>query len=599
MNKDKKIVLAIHYEHDATVVLLRDGEILESMGEERLSRQKKHAGFPHLALDYIKTKYNIFTFDKVIIVGNPNFSFGTISLTKEDNEKIRQNKSIPKRYLRSLGFRFPTLGKIFSIRDFVLVKLRTLNKKSSTSSYLRNIFPESEIEYIDHHLAHAYAAIPFMSNHEKRVVLTCDGAGDGLCATVNIYENGKMETLAKTSFDNSLGLLYCAVVDLLGMSRNEHEFKVMGLAPYAKVSSGEKVYDKLKELVFYDEESMTLKSRFPLQRATEYLIANEYFNYRFDSLAYGIQKLTENILTEMSRHVLNKFQVSNLAIGGGVFMNVKANQKILALDKVKDFTVSPSSGDESLAIGAAVYGYIKYYGYKEIKQVKNIYWGSEYTDIQIKKAIDDYKYEGKYEDGTTISASSIKVEYFDEMNEIKIEKKVAEILAGNNVIGRFSGRAEWGARALGNRSILANPSSMNNVKLINEMIKNRDFWMPFATSIMYEEGEKYLHNEKMKLSPYMAITFETKPLAEKNIIAALHPYDLTSRPQTVTKEANEKYWNIINEFKNITDIGGILNTSFNLHGEPNVENPYDAIRTFDLSGMKYLAIGNYLLSKEK
>ncbi len=599
MNKDKKIVLAIHYEHDATVVLLRDGEILESMGEERLSRQKKHAGFPHLALDYIKTKYNIFTFDKVIIVGNPNFSFGTISLTKEDNEKMRQNKSIPKRYLRSLGFRFPILGKIFSIRDFVLVKLRTINKKSSTSSYLRNIFPESEIEYIDHHLAHAYAAIPFMSNHEKRVVLTCDGAGDGLCATVNIYENGKMETLSKTSFDNSLGLLYCAVVDLLGMSRNEHEFKVMGLAPYAKVSSGEKVYDKLKELVFYDEESMTLKSRFPLQRATEYLIANEYFNYRFDSLAYGIQKLTENILTEMSRHVLNKFQVSNLAIGGGVFMNVKANQKILALDEVKDFTVSPSSGDESLAIGAAVYGYIKYYGYKDIKQVKNIYWGSEYTDIQIKKAIDDYRYEGKYEDGTTISASSIKVEYFDEMNEIKIEKKVAEILAGNNVIGRFSGRAEWGARALGNRSILANPSSRNNVKLINEMIKNRDFWMPFATSIMYEEGEKYLHNEKMNLSPYMAITFETKPLAEKNIIAALHPYDLTSRPQTVTKEANEKYWNIINEFKNITDIGGILNTSFNLHGEPNVENPYDAIRTFDLSGMKYLAIGNYLLSKEK
>ena len=229
MNKDKKIVLAIHYEHDATVVLLRDGEILESMGEERLSRQKKHAGFPHLALDYIKTKYNIFTFDKVIIVGNPNFSFGTISLTKEDNEKMRQNKSIPKRYLRSLGFRFPTLGKIFSIRDFVLVKLRTLNKKSSTDSYLRNIFPESEIEYIDHHLAHAYAAIPFMSNHEKRVVLTCDGAGDGLCATVNIYENGKMETLSKTSFDNSLGLLYCAVVDLLGMSRNEHEFKVMEL----------------------------------------------------------------------------------------------------------------------------------------------------------------------------------------------------------------------------------------------------------------------------------------------------------------------------------------------------------------------------------
>ena len=406
-----------------------------------------------------------------------------------------------------------------------------------------------------------------------------------------------MKVISKTSLENSLGLLYCAVVDLLGMSRNEHEFKVMGLAPYAKISSGEKVYDKLKELVIYDEESMTLKSRFPLQKATEYLIANEYFNHRFDSIAYGMQKLTETILVKMAKHTLNKFEVNNLAIGGGVFMNVKANQKILELDEVKDFTVSPSCGDESLAIGAAVYGYIKNYDYKDIKKVENIYWGSEYTDEEIKKVIDEYNYEGKNEDGSPILASSIKVEYFDEKNVNKIEKKVAELLADNNVVGRLSGRAEWGARALGNRSILANPSSMDNVKLINEMIKNRDFWMPFATSLLYESASEYLYNSKMKLAPYMAITFETKENANKSIVAALHPYDMTSRPQTVTKEANEKYHNLITEFRNITGIGGVLNTSFNLHGEPNVENPYDAIRTFDLSGMKYVAIGNYLLSK--
>ena len=170
-------------------------------------------------------------------------------------------------------------------------------------------------------------------------------------------------------------------------------------------------------------------------------------------------------------------------------------------------------------------------------------------------------------------------------------------MSKNNVVGRFSDRAEWGARALGNRSILANPSSRDNVKLINEMIKNRDFWMPFATSLLYEYADVYLYNHKMKLAPYMAITFESKEKAHQEIIAALHPYDLTSRPQTVTKEANQKYHNLINEFRNITGIGGVLNTSFNLHGEPNVESPYDAIRTFDLSGMEYLAIGNYLLSK--
>ena len=595
MDKIDKIVLGVHYEHDATVVLIKNGKIVEAMSEERLSRQKKHAGFPHLSLQYIKDKYKINDFEKVIVVGDSKFSFGTIELSREDNIKIRNNKSIPKRYLRSLGFRFPLLGVLFSLRDKVLVFKNSFNQKDNTEKYLKNVFPNSNIEYIDHHLAHAYATIPFMNNHEKRIVLTCDGAGDGACASVNIYENGKMEVSSRSNLENSLGLLYCAVVDILGMSRNEHEFKVMGLAPYAKVSSGEKVYEKLKELIYFDKNSLTLKSKIPLQKATEYLIANEYFNYRFDSLAYGIQKLTEEILVEMVQASIERFDCNQIAIGGGVFMNVKANQKILELESVHNFTVSPSCGDESLAIGAAVYGYIKYFDYSDIKKAENIYWGSEYTDEEIKGVIDNFKFTVKNKKGEN---AEIKIEYIKDNNKnYNIEKKVAELLSENNVVGRFSGRAEWGARALGNRSILANPSSRDNVKLINEMIKNRDFWMPFATSLLYECTDEYLYNAKMKLAPYMAITFESEKKAHKDIIAALHPYDLTSRPQTVTKEANQKYHHLINEFKNLTGIGGVLNTSFNLHGEPNVENPYDAIRTFDLSGMKYLAIGNYLISK--
>ncbi len=591
LQKDK-IILGIHYEHDATVVLIKNGEILEAMSEERLSRQKKHAGFPHLSLQYIKNKYKINNFEKVIVVGDPKLSFGTINLSKEDNIKIRENKSIPKRYLRSLGFKFPLLGLLFSLRDKVLVFKNTFNRKNKTERYLENIFPDSNIEYIDHHLAHAYASIPFMDNHEKRIVLTCDGAGDGACASINIYEKGEMKVMARSDWQNSLGLLYCAVVDLLGMSRNEHEFKVMGLAPYAKASSGEKVYEKLKKLVWFDKHSMTLKSAFPLQRATEYLIANEYFNHRFDSLAYGIQKLTEEVLIDMVDVSTKRYDCNQIAVGGGVFMNVKANQKILDLENVHNFTVSPSCGDESLAIGAAIYGHIKHFDYRDIKKVENIYWGSEYTDEEIKQAIDKYDFKSK---NIKDEKFEIRVEYIGELNAI--EKRVAQLLSENNVVGRFSGRAEWGARALGNRSILANPSSRDNVKLINEMIKNRDFWMPFATSVLYESADKYLYNDKMRLAPYMAITFESREEAHKTIIAALHPYDLTSRPQTVTKEANIKYRNLINEFRNITGIGGVLNTSFNLHGEPNVEKPYDAIRTFDLSGMKYLAVGNYLLSK--
>lgn len=585
-----KIMLGIHFGHDATAVLIKNGEIIEAMSEERLSRQKKHMGFPHLALAYIKNKHNIQKFEKVIAVGSPEFSSGAIFLTKEINEENRKNSKIPKRYLRSLGFKFPILGKLFAARDYLLFKKVMKGQQEKTAEYLKQMFPEAEIEYIHHHLAHAYASVPFMNNHEKKIVLTCDGSGDDACASLNLYENGEMKVISRTPYAHSLGLLYCAIVDLLGMTRNEHEFKVMGLAPYAKPSSGEKVYNKLKSLVWYDKATMTLQSKIPLHRATEYLIAHEYFNHRFDSLAYGIQKLTEEILVEMTQHAIQKFDCHNIAIGGGVFMNVKANQKILELPEVHDFTVSPSCGDESIAIGAAIYGYIKNYNYADIKKVKNIYWGSEHTDEEIKKAIDSYQYSPE-------NKGKIQVEYFDPAHS-PIEKKVAELLASNNVVGRLNGRAEWGARALGNRSILANPSSRDNVKLINEMIKNRDFWMPFATSVASEYAGEYLHNEKMPLAPYMAITFETKEAAHKNIIAALHPYDLTSRPQVVTKEANEKYHNIITEFRKLTGIGGVLNTSFNLHGEPNVESPYDALRTFDLSGMKYLALGNFLLRKQ-
>ncbi len=592
MNKDK-IILGIHYGHDATAVLIKDGKILEAMSEERLSKQKKHWGFPHLSLDYIKSKHNIDNFGKVVVVGEFLEYGAAIFNTKENIIKENKNPKKVNYYIRSLGFRFKFLGKLVALRDAILEKkVNSKRVKLEVENYIKNIFPESEIEYIHHHDAHAYAAIPFMRDHKKSIVLTCDGAGDDACGSVSIYENGKMSLKSRFKVMNSLGLLYCAFVDLLGMKRNEHEFKVMGLAPYAKASSGEKVYNELREVIWYDKENMTLDAKFDMTKATAYLIAREFnLRHRFDSLAYGVQKLTESILVEMTSHVIEKFNCGNIAVGGGVFMNVKANQKILALDEVQDFTVSPSCGDESLAIGAAVYGYIKHYDYQDIKKVENIYWGSEYSDQEIKKAIDEYQFSKE-------NQNKISVEYINPTLENNIEKRVASLLAQNNVVGRLSDRSEWGARALGNRSILANPSSMDNVKLINEMIKNRDFWMPFATSILAEDSHLYLNNEKMKLAPYMAITFETKEVAQKNIIAALHPYDMTSRPQTVTKEANKKYHNIISEFKSLTGISGILNTSFNLHGEPNVESPYDAIRTFDLSGMKYVAIGNYLLSKK-
>lgn len=579
-----RYILGIHYGHDATAVLMVDGNLVEAMSEERLSREKKHIGFPRLAVDYIKSKYNIKNFNEVFVVGEVFNEW--IFLNKEDNNRIK-NKEKEGAFFRAVGFHYKFLGKFFKIFDIIRFSKNIINAKQKTEDFLKKEFPDAKISFIHHHLAHAWASIPFMEEKEKKLIFTLDGQGDDMSGSINLFDGKDITLLHSIKRENSLGSLYSSVVDILGMTRNEHEFKVMGLAPYAKKSSGEKVLNKLKDIIWFDKNKMTLVSKIDTRVATEYFIANDFYMYRFDSIAYGIQKLTENIVLDMIEESIKKYNIRDIALAGGVFMNVKANQVILESELVKSVTITPSCGDESLAIGACVYGFVKGGGdLKDVKELKNIYLGSSYEDEQIKKELDSYKFKNK-----------ISIKHFNRDKGESIEKEVAKILSNNGVVGRFFGRSEWGARALGNRSILANPSSRDNVKLINEMIKGRDFWMPFATSILYEKANEYLDIKKDFYAPFMAITFDTKNNAEEKLIAALHPYDLTSRPQMVKREVNQNYYDLINEFYEITGCPGILNTSFNLHGEPNVETPYDAIRTFDLSGLPHLSIGNYLVSK--
>lgn len=580
-------ILGIHFGHDATATLMKDGKIIESMSEERLSRIKKYVGFPHLSLKYIKEKYGIETFPHVIING---LEFGGHAFeTYESNKKYRENPPKDDWFLRAIGARFPLIQEVYRVFDVLRFSPNIINMEHKTKKYLEELLPGSEFEFIHHHLAHTYATIPFMPDTEKRrLILTLDGQGDDLSGSINLFENGKVTVLHRIPRKNSLGLLYSSIVDILGMSRNEHEFKVMGLAPYAKKSSGEKVYNVLKELVWFDEEEMVIKTKIDTRRATGYLIAHDFFRYRFDSLAYGVQKLTEEIIKQMAQAAIRRYRCGDIAVGGGVFMNVKANQYLSELPEVTSLVIAPSCGDESLSIGDVVYGYAKIHNndLSELVQLTDLYLGSEYTDEEVKKAIDANPF-----------TKHCRVLHFDPSSENTVEKKVAELLASNSVVGRLKGRAEWGARALGNRSILANPMSRDNVKLINEMIKGRDFWMPFATSMLYERRHEYLKNPKDTYAPFMAITYDTKELAHHDLAAALHPYDLTSRPQMVKKEVNPDYHALISEFENLTKVGGILNTSFNLHGEPNVETPEDALRTFEHSGLPHVAIGNYLISK--
>ena len=581
-------ILGLNFGHDATVVLMKNGEVIEAIMEERITRVKKYIGFPHEALAYVRKKYGIENF-KYVFTDGMNLGVHIVN-TKKDVQDYRIRKEKGKWFTRAIVAKIPFSDFVYKIKDS-LVMWRTEIKWpiKKTIEFLQREFLGSEIVNVEHHLSHAWATIPFTDDlNKKRIIIVLDGEGDTFCGSINIFENGDIKILHRFNRENSLGLLYASFVDLLGMDRNEHEFKVMGLAPYAKASSGEKVYEKIKKLIWFNEEKMTLESSIDMRRATPYLIANDYQQYRFDSLAYGIQKLTEELTKQIVRAAIKKYDCGDISIAGGVFMNVKANQYIFEMPDVKSMVVTPSCGDESLAIGNAMYGYAKLHDndLSGLKKIDNLYLGGEFSEEEIKKAIDEYPFSKK-----------CNVSYFDPQSENTVEKKIAQLLAENSVVGRLKNRAEWGARALGNRSILANPMSKDNVKLINEMIKGRDFWMPFATSMLYECRHDYLVNPKDLYAPYMAITFDTKEIAHKDLIAALHPYDLTSRPQMIKKEVNLEYYALISEFKRLTGVGGILNTSFNLHGEPNVETPYDALYTFENSGLPHVAIGNYLLSK--
>lgn len=583
-------VIGIHYGHDATVTLIRDGGVVEAMSEERLSRLKKHIGFPELSWRYIKDKYGLERIDRVFVVGEE--PSGIIAWDRDHFQKEREGREKkPDWYMRGLLARLPLVSYLLNMyRSFRRSFDGYYKDRTVVEKKLRDTFNDAIIEYVNHHEAHLWAAVPFLPDwKERRLIISLDGEGDGLSGMMGIYDKGHLEIKHRFKNSESLGLLYSSVVDVLGMSRNEHEFKVMGLAPYAKASAGEKAYQRLKEMLWFDEKTMEFRAVTDMRTATDYLVAhNINTSFRFDSLAYGIQKLTEEITQNLARAAVAKYGIGKVAIGGGVFMNVKANQYLAAMPEIEELTVIPSCGDESIAVGAAIKGYALSHGHdlSDLKRMTDLYLGSEYSDQDIRSAIEDYP-----------AAKKWRLRHFDPDRGESIEREVARLLSDNSVVGRFKGRAEWGARALGNRSILANPTSRDNVKLINEMIKGRDFWMPFATSMLYERRHDYLENPRDQEAPFMAITFNTKPLAHRELLAALHPYDLTSRPQLVQEKVNPSYHALIKEFENITGIGGILNTSFNLHGEPNVESPNDALRTFELSGLPHLAIGNYLLSK--
>ena len=413
-------------------------------------------------------------------------------------------------------------------------------------------------------------------------MITLDGEGDNLCGSVWTVKKGQWKKISETLGGNSIAAFYGLVTHFLGMKMNEHEYKVMGLAPYVSQYEIDKVYP-LFEGLFWVDDNLTMHSKYPSGSYLQYF--DKYLSHkRFDSIAGAAQLFVENLIVDLVNKSIKKTDIKNIVLSGGFFMNIKGNKKIADIKEVEHLVVCPSAGDESAPFGGAYFGYqiLCEESSKDFlpENISNLYLGPDYSSEQIEGVIKREKH--------------FKIKKFSD-----IEKEIAKLLKLGKIVGRFKGRMEWGARALGNRSILMDPSRVDLKRELNEQVKSRDFWMPFAASILSERQKDYVVNPKNIKAMYMSIGFDTTQKGKKDLAAAVHPYDYTCRPQIVTNEQNPDYYKLIKYFEKLTGIGALLNTSFNYHGEPIVCSPADAFNTFKLTGLKYLALGNYLITKDE
>ncbi|MFH0818209.1 MAG: carbamoyltransferase C-terminal domain-containing protein [Candidatus Micrarchaeota archaeon] len=583
------LILGLHVGHCSSVCLMRDGEIVFAVQQERFDKVKNSSGFPKDAIDWTLKTAGISAgqLDSVAVGGLTILPAPLdMPATGAKTKMSLTPKALVTRAWRNIDYKHQNLRKLFL--PLVIRKRENTGKagREALKGKLNAVYgiPAERIHFVEHHVCHAYSAYYGQRRKEKNpLVLTVDGEGDYYCAGVNRIVDGKIERVASTPFYNSIGYVYSITTTYLGMKALEHEYKVMGLAPYAKEYFKKTYENVFKGVIDVDSEKLVFTSPFPLTRFM-YHLQEKAGGERFDNISAALQYLTEDVVGRWTKASLDKLGGEELYMGGGVFMNVKMNMKLAELPEVKNISPFPSGGDESNPFGACYYVYLNVFGKKpiETKRVKDVYLGPEYTNEYIEEVIKERGLKQKY-----------NVEFYKD-----VEGEIAELLGKDKIVARLAGKSEWGARALGNRSILGNPSKMQTFYKVNDQIKMRDFWMPFAPSILFERGDDYVLNPKKLDAPYMIMAFHSTPLAQQELIAGIHQADKTCRPQLLEKEWNPGYYRIIKEFEKETGIGGVLNTSFNLHGEPMVESPEDAIHTFEDSGLEYLAMENWIVSKK-
>jgi len=585
------LILSINAGINSSVGLFKDGRPVICVEEERFNRIKNWFGFPEKALNYLLEQGYVKQ-DELTDIAICDEVLGNVS-RERFYERYDYHYNYGKMLAYNVGLERTKLDLKNKLKSAGLYKAYTQarHEKSNSNQYNEELYKKlagsgfdvSKVVHVEHHLCHAASAYYGLAKNidDKYLIFTLDGGGDNLRSTVSIGEGGSIERVSSGN-EYSIGNIYSAITHHLGFRSHEHEYKLMGLAPYVNPEYATKYKEFFEQFLYLKNEDTEFANPEFINHSLFFSkVIRELGGSRFDNIAAGLQAFTEDIVIRWIKGNIRKHGIKKVLCAGGVFMNVKLNMLISQLPEVEFADVFPSCGDESNIFGAAFHTHNSKYN-KEVALLGGYTLGTTPSaDIE-----------------ETLAANKGQIEYSKEED---INQAVAELLSKNMIVVRCSGRMEFGARALGNRSVLANPSRLQNINKINRSVKKRDFWMPFAPAILREDAETMINipdSLKVQGSPYMMFAFDTKEDKRDDITCGIHQADFTARAQTVTKEHYPEFYDIISKFKQLTGIPCVLNTSFNLHGYPIVENSGQAVEVLLQSEIDVLVIDNYLIRRK-
>ena len=588
--------LGIYWGMCSTAALFKDNALVSAVSEERFSRKKNDESFPRRSIEWCLKHHNIKSSDlDGVFVASIYQPAEDILLQKYSNWSIQDYVREQKDYWKPVLLEKAEVNKFHVFKDKIKTDIYPSRYWESVAADPEKAkyhedrleivaqaleIPRDKVKALEHHRCHAaysyYASE--LDKSKPTLSLTLDGFGDGLNATVNIvHPSGRIERIHGTN-QCFIGRVYRYVTLILGMKPNEHEYKVMGLAPYAKPSIARGPYELFKNTLYVDGLDFKWKVR---PTDSYFWFKDKLEGYRFDGIAAGMQMWVEELVCQWVRNAIEKTNVHQVVISGGVSMNVKAMGKVAQMPEVESFFVGGSGSDESLALAAAIVGahdLSEKWNPKDIKPLTSLYLGPDSTEAQesdvVKVALEKGFVASKWE-----------------------ARDIASRLVSGQVLATCWGRMEFGQRALGNRSILSDPSQLQAVPKINETIKNRDFWMPFAPVVKDTFAAKYLINPKSYPSPHMTLGFDTTDLGYKDMPAGCHQGDRSARAEILTEKINPRLYKVLEEFEALTGRGALINTSFNLHGFPIVNTPMEAFEVLEKSKLDGIILNNYLISR--